>query len=321
MPFIDARTQMGFKLEDTPYTAETLTYANYDFRIKNISCTPELEEAVMKYATQGYGAFRSLIGKKLCTISGTIDLNAHGTATSDPEWSDLIRSCGFTKSTLGAGVAWDMDADASGTPATIELQYVSHDGGDAVVVKLAGCMGNISRIGFENVGNCISADIEWQGILKSVTDRAEPFIAQGWDDTDPSPVTAATVETHSEAQDVNSLAVNIGNQVSVYTDPAKIEGARGAYVVNADPTVTLDPYLDKISERGDFARWSAGTTGSFLVEAGSGASKISLIANSFQITGAYGKGERDGLSTNAKTGRLLGEGTDHVFRICQGTNS
>jgi hypothetical protein len=120
---------------------------------------------------------------------------------------------------------------------------------------------------------------------------------------------------------VNTLAVNIGNTLSVYTDPSKCEGARGTYVVNQDPTVTLDPYLDKISERGDYSRWSGGTTGALLVQAGSGDTMIQLKANSFQITGGYGAGDRDGLSTNAKTGRLLGEGTDSVFRIVQGSDT
>jgi hypothetical protein len=89
--FLSALRTLGAKIEGTPYTAETLTGADYDFRAYNIKYSPDLEEIKRKYATGDFSSFTSVIGKQRCKISFDIDLAWSGTANVAPEWDNCSK--------------------------------------------------------------------------------------------------------------------------------------------------------------------------------------------------------------------------------------
>lgn len=316
MPFMMQKRAVGFKIETTPYTAETLSAADYDFRAFNISFTPEIEAMARQYATGDYSAFSSIMGKRMCTVSFSVHVNYSGTATTAPEWGKLIKACAFSEEVLAGGVRYLTDSDECSTPATIEVQEEGCGSQDGMVIVVKGAMGNPTIV-LNNIGEPVQIDFEFTGCLFDIKDRANGSLIDptGFDASEPDAVLSSTLTAFGEAQTVNSVNIAVGNTVELYVDPSEASGYKGAYVVGREPTITLDPYLEPIATNDHFGRWSAGTTGAFSMTAGS---NITISAPAMQITSAYAANDRNGISVNSLEGILTRNAGDDELKILQG---
>ncbi len=304
--FMTMKRQIGAKIEATPYTAETLAAADYNFRAFNVAYTPEIESMARKYATGDYSVFASTMGKRMMTISFSVHPSWSGTATTPPECAKLIKAC-CMKETVGASnVVYKTDSAYNAVPLTIEVTESGCGIANSdLVLKAKGCTGEM-KIVLDSVGTPIRFDFEFKGVLVSVTDRAvgSHITAGAFNATEPDAVLAATITAFSDARAIDSVNISLNNQVQMYIDPSDSSGYRGAYVVSRGdqgPSIQLDPYMELIADRADFARWTAGTTGSFSMTAGS---HMTIAAPALQITQAYGSGDRNGISVNSISGHL-----------------
>lgn len=297
MTFTKRQRTIGFKLESTPYTAETLGGGDYDFRARDIECGPEIEEYKRLYATGDYGAFNSIMGKRKGTVSFAVDMAPSGTNTTPPEWGKILKACAVSETIGGSNVTYKGDAQENNTPATIEI--VDRDEGSSptqVVTKLAGCMGN-GRIIMDSLGQPVRLEVEFQGRLVSITDRESGSLItpSGFDNTLPDAVLSSTLTLFGEAQPLDKVTLDFGNDIQMALDPSSSDGYKGAYVVNRLPTLQIDPHLDTIANRGNYARWTGNTTGAFSMSVGS---NVVISAPCAQIIKGYDGADRDGFTVN-----------------------
>jgi hypothetical protein len=323
MPFIAEKRTVYFKKETTPYTAETLT-ATDGLRVVNgsVSYTPEFEIMARKYATGDHDVFSGIVGKKRITVSFSMHKSPSASGgTTAPEWAEVEQCCGKKQTEVASGIKWEPHADYDAIPATIWVQEVEPDGTDGMLIKVRGAMGNPSHT-MNELGEVIQTDYEFQGVFNGIADTADPFTPSGFDASNPSAVIGTTIAAFSDALPINSFTINENNQISLYKDPSDPEGFYGAYITSRGdgPSVTLDPYMDLLATRNQYSRWSGGTTGTLNIQAGSGATKITLYAGAMQIMSAYGSSDRDGFSSHTIEGVLtkVGAGND-CFKILQGS--
>lgn len=318
MPFSMQKRAIGLKLETTPFTAETLTSSDYDFRAFNVSYTPEIEAVARNYATGDYSAFSSIMGKRSMTVTFSVHMNYSGTVTTAPEWGKLLQACGFSETVLASGVRYLPDSSQCAVPATIEVQEEGCGSQDALILICSGAQGNVTFI-MNNVGEPVQMDFEFTGVLYDVKDRANGSIINpgGFDSSEPEAVLGSTITVFGEAATVNSVNATLGNAVELFVDPAQTSGYRGAYITGREATISLDPYLEPIATNDHFGRWSGGTTGAFSMTVGS---NLTISAPAVQITTAYAAADRNGISVNGIEGILTRGATgDDELKILQGS--
>lgn len=295
---ITMKRTLGFKIETTAYSGEDLATADYDVPAYNISYSPEIAMYARKLARGDYSRDTSIAGKRTITISFSVDLAYSGTAATAPTYFKCLRACGMKQTTHGAtGVSLVPHAEYSNVPATIEV--VEKDDGTSpsqVVVKATGCMGN-ARFVLDDVGTPIRIEFEFKGVLDSITDRAYADIIAptGFDSQLPDAVLGATITLFSEVQQLNTVTIDLGNVTEIYTDPSRTQGVEGARIVDRNPFAEIDPDLDLIASRGNYARHTGNTEGQFYMEVGS---NITITAPKSQIVQSYSPGDREGHVTN-----------------------
>ena len=303
MGFIISKRTLGFKLESTPYTAETLTSADYDVAAYNINYDPDIAMKARKLARGDYSRDVSIAGKRQITISFSVDIHKGPAATTAPNYFKCLRACGMYQDTGADGINLITHADYNNVPATIEV--VEMDEGNSpsmLVVKAHGCMGN-AKLAVDNVGEPMRVDFEFKGVLNGITDRAwaSRMVPTTFDTDLPEAVQGIGVTLFSEPQKCNTVTIDLGNDVQVYTDPSKAQGFEGARIVDRNPTLELDPDMELIAGQSDFARWTGNTTGAFSMQVGD---RMYITAPAVQYTKTYAPGDREGHVTNTKTCEL-----------------
>jgi hypothetical protein len=319
--FAERLRTIGLKNESVAGTAETLGGSDYNFRFYGIKYDSDIEELVRNYATSDFSKFSSIMGKRSITISGSLDYVWSGTNSTSPEWSKIIKSCGVKETTYTTtGIGWTPNADYSNVCSTIEI--VEKNEGTSpvqIVVKAHGCVGN-AKVILDSVGKPIRIDVEFKGVLNSITDRAfaSILIPSGFNNTIPEAVLSSTITLFGEAQQIESMTLDFGNKIELIGDPSKAQGILRAGIVDRTPILTLDPYIDLIANRGNFTRFTAGTTGALSVSVGS---HLTISAPCAQITKGYSSGERVGFTTNALTCTLSRNAGNDDFELLQGAKA
>jgi hypothetical protein len=324
---ITAKRTLGFKLESTPYTAETLAVTDYDVAAFNINYDVDVPVKDRKLARGDYSHDVGVAGKRKFSCSFSVDLNAatasNGTYDPDaaPTFWKCLRACGLTTSTHGTtGISLKPNANYSGIPATIEI--VEKDEGASpsqLVIKASGCMGN-PKIVAGSVGEPIRIDFEFQGALVSITDRAFGSILTptGFSALVPEALLGATCTLFAEAQRIGACTIDLGNQVELFSDMSKASGYEGAHVVARDVVADIDPDMDLIANRGNYARQIANTTGAFVLQT----NRFTITAPVAQIIQAYKPGEREGhVTSNIRVRCTRDTNGNDELTILQGTTA
>ena len=297
--FIDRLNVIGLKTETNAYVADTLTGADYNFRADKVKCSPSIEEVKRVYASGDYGKFTSIMGKRSGKISFELDLDYSGTAVTPPEWGKIFKSCGFKETVGGANVTYIPDSSYNNVPCTIEYNYTQEGTSPKqVIVKLKGCMGQI-KLSLDAVGHPLKATVDFEGVLVSVTDRVSAIMPSGYDATNPDGVLASTITCNfgagAQTQDLDKVDIDFGNKLGMAVDPANSSGLRGAYIVDRDPKLKLDPHMNLVADRNYYTNWTAGTTGVFSMTVGS---HLTLTAPAIQIIKGYDGANRNGFVVN-----------------------
>ena len=319
--FITQKRTLGFKIEGTPYTVETLDANDLNLAAYNVSYECDIPMKDRKLVRGDYSRDPSIAGKRTFTSSFSIDWFHQGDAATPPNYFACLRACGLAQTIHGStGVSLVTSADYSNVPATIEV--IDKDEGTSpsqLVIKARGCMGN-AKLVLDNVGEPVRIEFEFTGVLSSVSDRAFGSILapSGISTQLPDAVLAAGVTLFGEGQCINTFTIDLANDVQLFTCPSYAEGFQGAHIVDRNPTLELDPDLKLISEQGDYARWTGNTTGAFLAQI---AGKLSVSAPAAQLTKAYSPGDREGHVTNQKSLELKRSSGNDELTILQGSTS
>jgi hypothetical protein len=294
MGFLLTRRTLGCKIESTPYTAETLTSADYDVSAYAINYDPDIQSYARKLSRGDFSRDTSIAGTRSIKITFSVDVAWSGTAATAPKYWKCLRGCGLKQTTHGAtGVSLVTDAGYTNVPLTIEI--VERDEGASpsqLVLKARGCMGN-AKITAQGVGQPVKIDFEFTGVLVSIADRAYASIINptGFDSTLPDAILAATTSLFSEAQAFNTITIDLGNKVEMWTDPSKPEGFEGAHIVDRNPVMDIDPAMTLIATNSNYNRLTGNTLGAMSMSIGN---YITISAPKAQIIQAYKPGEREG---------------------------
>lgn len=314
MGFLLSKRTLGFKLEGTPYSAETLVYTDYDVSAYNINYDPDIAMKARKLARGDYSRDPSVAGKRQITISFSVDMHLGAAATTAPKYFKCLRACGMHQTTHAGGLTLDTHAGYNNVAATIEVAEMDEGASPSfLVVKAHGCMGN-AKIVCDNVGEPVRVDFEFKGVLTSISDRAwaSRLVPTTFDTAQPEAVMGVGITLFSEPQKCNTFTIDLGNDVQVYTDPSKAQGFEGARVVDRNPTLELDPDMELISEQADFARWTGNSLGVFQAQIGA---YMNVRAPQVQYTKTYAPGDREGHVSNSKACELKRSSGNDELRI------
>ena len=320
--FLTAKRTVGFKIEGTPYTRETLAVTDFNLSAYNITYDNDIAMRGRDLARGSFSRDPSIAGKRSATIGFSVDMAWSGTNATAPSYFGPLRACGMKQITWGStGVSLLTDADYSNVPATIEV--VEKDEGVSpaqLVFQFRGCMGN-AKLVVDNVGEPMRIDFEFKGVLDGVVDRAYASLLTptGFNTPNPDAMLGITTTVYSEAMKFNKIAIDLGNMTEVWTDPSKAAGLEGARIVDRNPSFDIDPDMTLRANGDHWARQINGTTGSFAMNVGN---KISLNAPAAQIISGNKPGEREGHVVNNIKFELKRGSVDNVdFEIVHGTKA
>jgi hypothetical protein len=323
MPLRLIRTKrtLGFKIESTAYSAETLAVTDYVFSAFDINYSPEVEMYMRKLSRGDWSRDKSIAGRQKATVSFKYDLNRGAAAATASQCFNMLKACGMKLNTYGAtGCALLPDAGYGNVPATIEV-VEKQEGAtpQQLVIKLAGCMGN-AKFSCDPIGKPIGVEFEFTGRIESITTRAyaSMITPTGFDVMLPDAVLAATVLLYGTTQFLSKFSIDLGNTVETFTDPTRTQGIDGAHIVDRNVTMEIDPDMLITSDAGLYANQLSNTTGALSITIGS---NIVISAPAAQIEDAYKPGDREGHVVNQiKLGLKRSVGNDE-FEILQGSKS
>ncbi len=319
--FIIEKRTLGISLEETPYTAQTLDANDYNIAAYNVSYDGDIPMKGRKLVRGDFSRDPSVPGTREVKFTFSVDWYAQGTAQTPPNYFLALRACALKQTVHGStGVSLVTNADYSNVPVTIEV--VEKDEGTTpaqTVIKGRGCMGNAKLI-LDNVGEPVRIEFEFTGVLSSITDRAYAALISpsGISEVVPDPVLSSGITLFGEGRCINTFTIDLGNDVQNWKCPTYAEGFEGAHVVSRNPTLSFDPKMVLIATNGDYARWTAGTTGAFLAQV---QGSISVSGPAAQIQKAYSPGEREGLVTNQETLEFKRSSGNDELKILQGAES
>lgn len=321
---MDVKKTMGFKIETTPYTAETLTSAEYNQRIYDIKVTPDIESYARKLARGDYSRDTSVAGRRKCVVTCTVDLYPGATASTAPQYFAMIRACGYKQLAHGStGISLTPNADYNRVPGTIEVA-IPEEGATPrqAVIKMHGAMGKL-KIESSQIGQPLKLLFEFTGVLTSITTRAfASIITPTAFDTAACPaVLAATFSLFGTWQFPSKFSIDGNEDVKLFDDISKAQGYEGSRVVDRNMTMECDPDMVVTDDKDYYTDQINNTTGALSVTIG-GSPKIVLSAPAVQIAGGNVPEPREGHVANPlKLELKRGTSGNDEFEILQGSKT
>lgn len=300
MSFLITRRTIGCKIEATPYTAETLAATDFDVSAYNINYSPEIAMKARKVARGDFGSEVSIAGKQAMTISFSVDIQEGATPSTAPNYFKVLRACGWKQTAYSTtGIGLSLDSDYSNVPMTFEIvEKAEGTSPTQVVITAIGCMGN-AKIMVDSIGEPCRIDFEFKGVFYAMEHRlfAAIRVPTGFMTNEPDAVMGVSMMAFDEVQTLSKLSIDCGNDVQVFTDPAKVGvGFSGAHVVGRSaPKVDIDPDLITTLTQDFYTRWRGNTTGNLSLSLGS---NTKITSAHLQVDKAYAPGEREGHVVN-----------------------
>lgn len=309
---------MGFKIEETPYTAETLTATDYDFSVYDITVSPEVEMYGRKLARGEYSQDVSVAGRRRCVVTCKVDMHSGASATTAPQYFQMLRACGLKQLSGGSGVWLLPDKEYDRVPATIEV--CDTQGGTSptqLVYKVKSAMGNATLTG-DQVGQPARIEFTFTGVLDSISTRvnAQIITPTAFDTKLPPAVLAATVTYNGVTQSFRRFTIDLGSQVELFTDPSKAQGYDGARLVGRLPTMELDPDLYTPADEDTFSMLTSNTTAVFSITIGE---NLYIIAPAAQVVDTHKQADSEGHVTNQLKLELKRSSGSDEIKIRQGS--
>ena len=321
---MENKVTMGFKIETTPYTAETLAASDYNQRIYDVKVSPDIESYARKLARGDYSRDVSIAGKRKCSVSCSVDLYPGATAATVPQYFAMIRACGWKQTAFSTtGVSLVPHADYNRVPGTIEVAFPEEGTTPRqLIIKMRGAMGKL-KIESSQIGQPIKLSFEFTGVLDGITTRLNAAILTptAWDTALPPAVLAATFSFFGTWQFPSKFSIEGGEEVQLFNDISKAAGYEGARVTDRNVTGDCDPDMVVTSDIDYHTLQVNNSTGALSVTIG-GSVPIILSAPAAQIVNANKPEAREGHLANAiKMEFKRGTYGNDEFEILQGSKT
>jgi hypothetical protein len=298
MAFLEKLTTLFFKIEGTPYTAETSFAATDSLPCEGIEFSPEIPVAERKIAFGDFGYCSSVAGKRSGTVKFSVPIGYIGAGATPPKYFELLRACGLKQTIHGtSGVSLTTSALYTNVPMSIAIDFINE--GSTPTIKrhsLHGCMGNATITG-GNVGEYAKIEFEFKGAYDGDSDIAyAAYSYPSFSCYSPEVVLSVGMTANSVSQGANSFTINLNNDVQLFSDLTKSTGFSGAHLVGQHPTIEIDPDLLTVASEDIFSQVTANSTFAFSLQF---ANPIIISAPKVQLT-SLGAGSREGHYTATK---------------------
>jgi hypothetical protein len=316
---IDAKTTMGFKLESTPYTAETsFAAADFGYSVHDITWNNEIDMHLRKLARGDYSRDKAVAGKRRGTVSFKVDVHPGGNTTTPPRYFALLRACGLKQTAGASGVKVETDSSTNNVPATIEIRLTQEGTTPKqLYVRMRGCMGNAAGAQ-ETMGQPHVITFTFTGVPCAVGTIASGSVVtpSSFDTRLPPATLSATIQLFGTLQYPGRFSWDLGNVVELFTDPSKPEGYEGARVVDRVATMEMEMDMFVTDDRNPWNAQISNNTGVFDAQIGD---NLTLYAPAAQYEQTLNHGSREGHAVdNIRCGLKRSSGNDE-FKIVQGT--
>jgi len=335
------------KLESTPGSAETVTAADFDVRVRNpeLSITVEQDDEASKWARGDHGEDESITGAQYATVTFMIKAATATSVTAEPKWWKFAKACGLNSAAWAAS-GYGLTPRMSKDEQTITLYYYNVQRGankNGILTVLAGCMGNMV-LSAESIGKPWIATFTFTGkIVSSGTDIISAIPnPYGLDASCADRFLMDTVYIEGLPQKVSAFSLDLGNEISPVYDQSDTSGISHYGIISRKPRLSLNPLMKQCASFtgvvGDnaYARLFAGATGcptTFAMHIGeTGQSlKYKIMVPKAQLISS-GNAAREGLEAYEQNFRLLANGvtgsvsdgnltTETTFEILSGDRS
>lgn len=224
---------IGFKIETTPFVAETLTASDYKYSVNSdIKVGIDIGNYNQDIASGDFSNFPSISGKRMCVLDFSIYLYSKSTLTTAPTYYDILQACGWKQVDITNGLAILPDSSKNRVPATIEVSF-PEEGilPRQLVYKISGAMGTVKLNGELPI---VKLEFSFMGRLESITTRgADSIITPITFDTEiPVPVLQGTFTLLGEVLPLQSFTIDSGEEVILFSNSQSATGYDGARITD-----------------------------------------------------------------------------------------
>lgn len=313
---ISSRRILGFKIETTPYTGETLTASDYGYSVYDIDVSPSIESYGRKLARAEYSHDVSIAGRRTGEIKWKVDLYHLSSMTTPPRYFDMLRACGLSQ-TIGAGGVSLTTSTNGRVPATIEVAEPQEGATpDWLVWRFTGCMGT-ARLTCDSVGKPIRIEFTFRGAFAGVSTRAyaSQIIPASFDTAIPPAVLAATINLFGTWLPLSKFTIDLGNDIELFDEASSSAGVSGARVTGRRVVAECDPDIYTTSVLDYYSPQIWNQTGELTITVGA----ITISAPAAQIIDAYKPESRQGHSVHQMKLELQRSNGNDELTIKQGS--
>lgn len=316
------------KIESVQGTAETLTSADFDVRMRELEFTPDIQggDEDSKFVTGDYGEDVAISGIQGANITTMTKLTQGSAIDTAPKWDKLAYGCGLVgTSYAGTGYGWEPLQAGDKQTLTMVKTEISDDGTPVgLSSSTAGVMGNLT-LSAEGVGSPLKVGYEFKGKFSGLTDLPNGSLLSltAPDTTIGAKLMNGTASIWAQDMCIQSFNLNLGNTIEYLPCPSEETGILYSTITNRQPRMTMtliappksvfDPFSEVTLNQEDAILL---TFGGFSLEVPRG--QI-LSYNETDLNG------RLGYEINVKLNRNSGADSDladeSTFRLIQGADA
>ena len=290
------RTQIAAKIETVEGSPESLS-ADDVLLAANVSFKPNIEMAERPLVSASLSSFGKAPGAQSATISFDVELKGSGEAGTPPEFGKLLRACGMSE-TINEGTSVIYQPASAEIPSLTIACII-----DGKKYQAAGCRGTFKLdlrkgepgiLHFDFTGTNISNEDQnlFQGV--EYLELLPPVFQD------------ANLQIDSFSAIVESLSIELGNNVVLRPDANAQQGYKCAVITKRESKLTFNPEDVAVSDYDFLSKWKNGSflALSFALQGGAG-NNIAISCPKVQFED-ISPAERDGIAVLEITGILVG---------------
>lgn len=290
------RAIVAAKIETTEGTAEALAAADANFLVVD----PKFEIIMPLFERQNVDAslspFNAVRGTQEAQLTFKVEAKGSGTGGAAPAVGKLLKGCGYVETISGVSSSYDFGTGASSSMTLALYSYTNTGSGNLLRQQMRGARGNVKFTA--KAGEPGFFEFTFKGVYDGTTDQAD-LQGSGLEQTTPPAFLTANLLMQSFAARLESVSIDVGNNLAPRGDVNKAEGIFSFAITNRSPKGSVDPELDLVANHDFYGKWVSGVTASlsFLLGGTSG-NQLVVTAPAIQYS-KVARGDRGGVLTAA----------------------
>lgn len=300
---LSRRAVVAAQIEATPYTAATLAAADANFLVVDPKYVIERPMFERKNVDASMSQYAAVAGNQAATLTFKVESKGSGTAGTAPALGKLLKACGMGETIVALASATYKPISTGFSTVTIALYK------DGTVYKMRGARGTF-KFTVGKGGEPGMFEFTFKGVHVNEIAGAL-LVGSGLETTLPPAFLNAAFQLQTYAAKIDKLTLDIGNVLTLGTDPSQAEGFYGCQITDRKAIGSCDPEWELPATHDFEGIWKAGTLGNLNAVFGATAGNIlTVTAPKLQYL-KFAPGSRSGieiitldfmLTRNATTG-------------------